>query len=161
MVSVFEFEYQASLEKFVPKSQKVLCWWKLNLWVAFTLYHTSQWNGALQNVYRMELLFILETLVLEQSLLHSRTAPLRCWKWNVLYPTSNPGILTIFHPAVSTREDYPGTWGHFSCRILKMGLGVVVFPALVVSPTREFRSVDWNSTCFPGRSICVITNMYV
>ena len=34
---------------------------------------------------RIELLFTLETLVLEQFLLQSRIALLRCRQWNVLY----------------------------------------------------------------------------
>ena len=37
--------------------------------------------------------------------------------------TSNPGRLTIFHPAVSTREDYPGTGGHFFLLNFENGFG--------------------------------------
>ena len=43
---------------------------------------------------------------------------------------------------LTSEEEYPGAGGHFFCRILKMGLGVVVFSVLVVSPTESFDPID-------------------
>ena len=62
------------------------------------------------------------------------------------FPQAQPrtqGALRFSTLQFSTREDYPGTGGHFFCRILKMGLGVVVFSVLVVSPIGSFDLIHY------------------
>ena len=73
-------------------------------------------------------------------------------KLSVIPQPRTQGALRFSTLRVSTGEDYPGAGGHFFCRILKMGLGVVVFSVLVVSPTESFDPIDkaigviWHST---------------
>ena len=61
---------------------------------------------------------------------------------NALTQPRTQGALRFSTLEFQTREDYPGAGGHFFCRILKMGLGVVVFSVLEVSPIESFDSID-------------------
>ena len=61
-----------------------------------------------------------------------------CHKANLKPETQ--GALRFSTLQFSTREDYL-VQGHFFCRILNMGLGVLVFSVLVVSPIGSFDAI--------------------